>query len=242
MLVNCMAIHGRSKGIHTTSIWSTGKDGICEQFNHYLAAFCSKYLWQQQVRAATKMTNSLKSTWESLFSSRFLKTLSIASLSFPDCKRKRAGWGERRHEPDRSTITTRIPNKGPGGALGPRWGWGGHLGSVRPMPVQTPCTFPRGIAIELPGRWVGGMRWGCNGSCMQPCHRPAQNIRLSCFLLVRLFFFLLSACFVHCISEYKAMKSFAPCLAETTAQRPALDVGLRYLRLPVLVGAAHLLR
>lgn len=119
---------------------------------------------------------------------------------------------------------------------------GGHLGSVRPMPVQTPCTFPRGIAIELPGRWVGGMRWGCNGSCMQPCHRPAQNIRLSCFLLVRLLFFLLSACFVHCISEYKAMKSFAPCLAETTAQRPALDVGLRYLRLPVLVGAAHLLR
>lgn len=128
MLVNCMAIHGRSKGIHTTSIWSTGKDGICEQFNHYLAAFCSKYLWQQQVRAATKMTNSLKSTWESLFSSRFLKTLSIASLSFPDCKRKRAGWGERRHEPDRSTITTRIPNKGPGGALGPRWGWGGAPG------------------------------------------------------------------------------------------------------------------
>lgn len=47
---------------------------------------------------------------------------------------------------------------------------------------------------------------------------------------------------MHCISGYKAMKSFALCLAETTAQRPARDVGLRYLRLPILVGAARLLR
>lgn len=67
------------------------KMASCKHFDNNLAAFCSKYLWQQQVRAATKMTNSLKSTWESLFSSRFLKTLLIASLSFLVCERKGAG-------------------------------------------------------------------------------------------------------------------------------------------------------
>lgn len=173
MLVNCMAIHGRSKGIHTTSIWSTGKDGICEQFNHYLAAFCSKYLWQQQVRAATKMTNSLKSTWESLFSSRFLKTLSIASLSFPDCKRKRAGWGERRHEPDRSTITTRIPNKGPGGALGPRWGWGGGTWGAWGR-----CQFRHLVPFHggLRSNCLGGGWGGCDGGVTAPACSPAIGL------------------------------------------------------------------
>lgn len=83
---------------------------------------------------------------------------------------------------------------------------------------------------------------GYNGSCMQHCHRPAQNVRLSYSLLVRTFCFpFLFAYFMQYISGYKAMSSFTLCLAETIAQHPAQAVGLLYLCPSITLGATHLL-
>lgn len=79
------------------------------------------------------------------------------------------------------------------------------------MPAQARCTFP----------------WECHGGVTGPARSLAIGLPgvsgYPIFLLVRPFYFfilILFACLVHHISGYKAVSSFAPCWAETTAQCP----------------------
>jgi len=44
MLVSCITVHGRDDGIHSRSIWSTGKDGILQAFWQLFGCFVLKII------------------------------------------------------------------------------------------------------------------------------------------------------------------------------------------------------